>query len=187
VTQADTKWPPQTSDLLQRINARITVAFRRRGTNRSDADDIAQETLARLLRHWTRLQRLPESSLIAYAHRCAERVRIDSHRSSARARRTQEAIVLVDERVPSAFASVAARQQLARILVASDAMRSTERRVLEAVALGGEALPHVASTIGVPLGTAASTLRRARHIARRAAGEGDQIADCGDRSHADRR
>jgi RNA polymerase sigma-70 factor (ECF subfamily) len=149
----------------ERLAESTTLAFRvayavlRR---REDAEDVAQEVLAKACR---RLASLREPTrLRAWLVRAAWRRAIDRQRSDRRRQRWEGAAALATagRGEPTAFDLAASAELEARLWRAIDALPEKLRLVLVLSAMEGHDVRDVAALLGVPDGTVKSRLYLAR-------------------------
>lgn len=128
--------------------------------NRADAEDVAQESLVRAYRNFTRLR--DRQRFRAWLARIAWRLALD-HLRSARRRETREAAVQEAARPASSVEDVAAssefRQRLAR---AVEELPEKLRIVVVLAAIEGRDMDEVSRLLALPLGTVKSRLFWAR-------------------------
>jgi RNA polymerase sigma-70 factor (sigma-E family) len=112
------------------------------------AEDLAQETLARVCQNWSRIRTMEAPG--AYAHRIAVNLATSTFRRRAAERRAQarERAAWVQEEAPEPdpAAAVAVRDALQRI-------RPEQRQVLVLRYFLGYSVAEVAEVLGSPLGT----------------------------------
>ncbi|AKU99098.1 RNA polymerase sigma factor RpoE [Labilithrix luteola] len=143
------------------VSGSVWRCLRRFGVPSSDVDDCFQSVLLQLHGRWEMLGRLPVEELRRYA--CC--VAIGVARGAARKRGRTELISEVpdDLAAPGTPESLAERQEELAQLDAVLATLSDERReVFVLYELEGLTGPEIASHLGLPVGTVASRLRRAR-------------------------
>jgi RNA polymerase sigma-70 factor (ECF subfamily) len=138
--------------------------LRRSGVGEADVDDAMQRLLVQIARHWERLGALPPGELRGYA--CCAAVGVA--RTIAREEAARKA--KIDRAAPEAKGEGAprpdealSRMQSARVVDRILASMDEERRaVFILYELEGLSGPEIAAHLGVPLGTVASRLRKAR-------------------------
>jgi RNA polymerase sigma-70 factor (ECF subfamily) len=155
-----------TNRVVGALRTAVTSCLLRRGIAACDADDAAQETMARVVRRWSLLQSLPSHELLAYSVKCAQRVHIDLRRRTRRDERLVEVLARDEVTQPSPLNIVVARQHLDHITAATSTLPKEELEVLLEVGVRGRTAQETAKVLGVPAGTVASRLRRARAHAR---------------------
>jgi RNA polymerase sigma-70 factor (ECF subfamily) len=150
-------------------------ALRRLGVEESSADDSAQQTFLVAAR---RVHEIREGEERRYLLGISVRVAADVRRANRRRNAVIESTDLPDTPDPRPSADQLldekrAREQVDRIL---DQMEETSRVAFVLFELEGLTAPEIAETLGIPLGTVASRLRRAREVFRaqvqRLAGKG---------------
>jgi RNA polymerase sigma-70 factor, ECF subfamily len=129
--------------------------------NRSDADDLLQDTLLRAflkLHLWQ-----PDTNMMGWLTVIMRRIFLTQY---GRSRRLNPEIVPLDDR----YLGVQSSQDLALELKELDArwpsLSSEHREVLERIAIAGDSYREVAKRLGLPLGTLRSRLHRARDALR---------------------
>ena len=133
------------------------VAFRILG-DRSDAEDVAQETLARAVLRWSRLEARPEG----WVSRVASNLAVDRYRQRVRSRRPRSGpIGVVDDRMGERADLVAALRSLPR--------RQREVVVLRYLADFSEA--DVAAALGCSVGSIETHASRGLAALRQRLGE----------------
>ena len=144
------------------VSGSVWRCLRRFGVPGADLDDCFQSVLLQLHARWDRLGLLPAQELRAYA--CC--VAIGVARGAARVRKRTEQVStplaeeLAAEGTPE---SVAERQEeLARLDAILAALPEERREVFVLFELEGLTGPEIAEHLGLPAGTVASRLRRAR-------------------------
>ncbi len=150
-------------DRAEAVSGSIWRCLRRFGVPASDVDDCFQSVMLQLHARWDRLGLLPVQELRSYA--CC--VAIGVARGAARARkRTEHTSTPLDEDdLPAEGTpeSVAERQQdLARLDAILATISEERREVFVLFELEGLTGPEIAEHLGLPAGTVASRLRRAR-------------------------
>ena len=150
-------------DRAEAVSGSIWRCLRRFGVPESDVDDCFQSVLLQLHARWDRLGLLPVHELRSYA--CC--VAIGVARGAARARRRVEhtSTPLAEDELPADGTpeSVAQRQQeLARLDAILATLPDERREVFVLFELEGLTGPEIAEHLGLPAGTVASRLRRAR-------------------------
>lgn len=141
--------------------------------DRSDADDLLQETVERALSrlHLWRAGSNMKAWLFAIMH--------NLHVSNERHRRRMPTEVPLDEANLGRLAVPAAQPghlRLGEFAAALDALAEEQRQVLLLVGLEGMSYKEAAAVIGVPVGTVMSRLARGREALRRAVDGGDDAA-----------
>jgi RNA polymerase sigma-70 factor (ECF subfamily) len=134
--------------------------------NRSDADDLVQETLRRALTYLSdgREIRNPRAYLLTMLHH----VRVDHVK---RLIRNNDQIPLDEMVMPSVPASQLLRLECRDMAAAIEALPIEQREVLLLVCLEGLSYQETADMVGSPIGTVMSRLSRARNALRRALSE----------------
>lgn len=124
----------------------------------SDADDLLQNTLERLLS-----RELPaEAELVKWAFRVCRNLWIDEYR--ARKVRQKNVYSLDDTEEPAVDGEQAIHDQitLAQVDAAMNQLPDEQRSIMALVAVQGMSYKEVAETLGIPTGTVMSRLARAR-------------------------
>lgn len=138
-------------------------ALRRFGVPESDVDDAVQDVLIVATRRLDDITQGKERAfLLATAVRVAARVR------RTRRRRPEEPESAADPADPTPSAEVLVDRHRARAVLDHilDAMPEELRAAFVLFELEELTVPEIAEVVGVPLGTAASRLRRAREVFR---------------------
>ena len=131
--------------------------------NRSDADDLVQEALARALSYADKFA--AGSNLRAWLFTIMHNVHVNQLRSRA-ARPAEVPVDDVLEARLSQPANQEARVELGEMLRVLDGLPQEQRQVLLLVALEGMKYEEVAQVLEVPIGTVMSRLSRAREAVR---------------------
>ncbi|MBN9160781.1 MAG: hypothetical protein BGO98_25585 [Myxococcales bacterium 68-20] len=149
-------------DRAEAVSGSVWRCLRRFGVPASDVDDCFQAILLQLHARWDRLGLLPVQELRSYA--CC--IAIGVARDAARARRrTEQVSTPLAEELPAEGTpeTVAERQQdLARLDTILATLTDERREVFVLFELEGLTGPEIAEHLGLPAGTVASRLRRAR-------------------------
>jgi RNA polymerase sigma-70 factor (ECF subfamily) len=127
---------------------------------REDAEDVAQEALARAFRRMDRLR--DGAAFRAWLVRIVWRLALD-HRRAAGRRERREKTVAAPEPVPTAEEVAAATEARGRLWRAIDALPEKLRIVVVLAAIQEHDLREVSALLGLPEGTVKSRL----HLARR--------------------
>ncbi len=143
--------------------------------DRSDADDLVQECLARALSRADKF--LAGTNLRAWLFTIMHNVHVNQVRS--RASRPRE-VSVDDSEIETRLTEPATQEfrvELAEMMRVLDSLSSDQRQVLLLVALEGMRYEDVASVLGIPIGTVMSRLSRAREAVRvRMNGGSSQVA-----------
>lgn len=149
-------------DRAEAVSGSVWRCLRRFGVPAADLDDCFQSVLLQLHARWDRLGLLPVQELRSYA--CC--VAIGVARGAARSRQRSEQVStplaeeLAAEGTPE---SVAERQEeLARLDAILATLPEERREVFVLFELEGLTGSEIADHLGLPAGTVASRLRRAR-------------------------
>jgi RNA polymerase sigma-70 factor (ECF subfamily) len=136
--------------------------------NRSDADDLLQETTLRAWRFWSDYE--PGSNLRAWLHRILLNTFVNAYR---RARRERE--VLGEARAAAEALDGRAKEPHVLFVSLGDEVQgelgelpADFRNVLWAVAVDDLSYREAAESLGCPIGTVMSRLHRARHAMQQA-------------------
>jgi RNA polymerase sigma-70 factor (ECF subfamily) len=153
-------------DLEAEFEARLressTLAFRvAYGVlrHREDAEDVAQEALAKAYRSFRQLR--DRDKFRAWLVRMTWRLAVDRWRSERR-RTAREQVVETSEPVASTEQEADARDRAAQLWHAIDALSEKLRVVIVLAAIEGHDLGEVARLLGIPEGTVKSRLFLAR-------------------------
>jgi RNA polymerase sigma-70 factor (ECF subfamily) len=127
--------------------------------HREDAEDVAQETLARAYRSFGRLR--DRARFRAWLVRISWRLALDHRRAETRRmRREQEALIPAD---PADVESVASVNEFRdRLWQAIEALPEKQRQVVVLAGILGHDLSEIAHLLGVPHGTVRSRMHTAR-------------------------
>lgn len=128
-----------------------------------DADDLVQETLARVIVHLRGFR--PVRDLRAYLHATMHNLFIDGHRRQRHTASEVEVDELVERLV--APASQLDRLELRDLLRALRRIPAEQREVVLLVGFEGLSYSETARILGVPIGTVMSRLSRGREALRR--------------------
>jgi len=131
--------------------------------NRSDADDLVQEALARALSHADKFA--AGTNLRAWLFTIMHNVHVNQLRNRA-ARPAEVPVEDVLEARLSQPANQEARVELGEMMRLLDGLPHEQRQVLLLVALEGLKYEEVAQVLEVPIGTVMSRLSRAREAVR---------------------
>lgn len=157
--------PRDTKELEDHIRALRRYARALIG-NRSDADDLVQETLRRALTYLSdgREIRNPRAYLLTMLHH----VRVDHVK---RLIRNNDQVPLDEMVMPLVPPSQLLRLECRDLAAAIEALPIEQREVLLLVCLEGLSYQETAQAVGSPIGTVMSRLSRARTALRRALSE----------------
>jgi len=147
-----------------RLAESATLAFRVAYAvlrHRQDAEDVAQEAMARAYRSFARLQ--DRGRFRAWLVRIAWRLALNRRRHDERRQRRERAASEPGPG-PSVEDLVAARQFEAHLWRAVDALPDRLRSVVTLTAMAGHDVREVAALLDIPEGTVKSRLSRARKI-----------------------
>lgn len=126
--------------------------------NPSDADDLLQATLERVLS-----KPVPEDAELAkWTYRVCRNVWIDEIRSRKVRREAAPEIASAPDQTVTTEEQVAARMALQRAQDGIDKLPEEQREVLALVAIAGMAYRDAAEALSIPIGTVMSRLARAR-------------------------
>ena len=137
--------------------------------DREAADDLVQDTLEAAVAR--RAQWRGEGSLRGWLFR----ILTNRFRDSLRRRRTAPHLVLVTEEVGMAPESAEARLHLQEVHAAMGRLPEDQRAALLLVGIEGMGLAEAAGVLGIPEGTLASRLGRARATLRDLTGRGAEV------------
>ena len=134
------------AEFCRREHRRLVAALDLLCGSRPLAEDLAQETLARVCRDWKRIRRLDAPG--AYAHRIAVNLATSSFRRRAAERRANARVrpLEVASYEPDAATAVAVREALAQL-------RPEQRRVLVLRYFLGYSIAETAEVLRQPVGT----------------------------------
>lgn len=153
---------PRVVRAVERHHEVVWRMLRRMGVPERDADDAAQHvflTFARRVSEGGEIES-DERYLLGVAVRVAANVRRKRERSLEVATTEIEAASASQEHTPEAL--LEQKQMRERLDLALSSLADEQRAVFVLFELEGYSLPEIASTFGIPLGTATSRLRRAR-------------------------
>lgn len=144
------------------VSGSIWRCLRRFGVPESDVEDCFQSVLIQLHERWDRLEKLPVGELRSYAACVAIGVARGAARRRARAHRVAGDLTdhLVAEGTPEIHAQQ--REALEQLDAILQTMSEERREVFVLYELEGLTGSEIAEHLGLPMGTAASRLRRAR-------------------------
>jgi RNA polymerase sigma-70 factor (ECF subfamily) len=156
---------------LDMVSASVFRVARRMGVTDAEADDAMQRVFIRLARHWETLRALPPDELRAYASTVAAHVAIDIANERLReaklARLNEPEEIEAPESLPD---EVLERKCEHEILDAILRTLPEERRtVFVLYEIEELEMRQIAERLGLPMGTVASRLRKAREEFERAA------------------
>jgi len=132
--------------------------LRRLGVSSSEVDDLAQEVFLALRQSWREYD--PTRPLRPYLFGIS--FRIASNHQRRRRREVVLAVVEPEELSPSPDQALQAKQTRAVVLAALEKLPLPRRAVLVMYDLDDVPMDQVAATLGIPLFTAYSRLRKAR-------------------------
>ncbi|MBN2194801.1 MAG: sigma-70 family RNA polymerase sigma factor [Polyangiaceae bacterium] len=147
--------------ILRAVRQHLSLVFRvlrRVGLSVEDADEAAQDVFMVLAR---RTAEVPGPAERAFLVSTALRVASDRRRQQA-SRPTSALTVELPSPDPAPDELVELRRARAQLDEVLDAITPEQRTVFVLVEMEGFSAPEVASTLGIPLGTVASRLRKAR-------------------------
>jgi len=130
--------------------------------NRSDVDDLVQDTLARALSRADRFE--SGTNMRAWLFTILHNTHVNQVRQRS-SRPAEVAVEDVEHRLVVA-ADQEVRVELAEMLRVLDGLPTDQRQVLLLVALEGMKYDEVAGVLGIPIGTVMSRLSRAREAVR---------------------
>jgi RNA polymerase sigma-70 factor (ECF subfamily) len=150
---------PELLDTLYRDHvAFVWRTVRRLSGETSDVEDLVHDVFIVLSRRWSDYD--PARALRPYLFGIAYRVVMHAHRRRRREVPSAEVEVTDEARGPHDHAEAAAARRL--VLAALMALTLEERAVFVLSELEEESAPEVAASIGIPVNTVYSRLRRAR-------------------------
>jgi RNA polymerase sigma-70 factor (ECF subfamily) len=133
--------------------------LRRLGLTPADADDAAQQVFVVATR---RIHEVAQGNERAFLFETSRRIASDIRRLHARRREVFTADPEHGDPTPSPEEALRRKRRRALLDEALDQLPLELRTVFMLFELEGMTVPEIASTVGVPTGTAASRLRRAR-------------------------
>jgi RNA polymerase sigma-70 factor, ECF subfamily len=144
------------------VSGSVWRCLRRFGVPPSDVDDCFQSVLLQLHARWEMLGRLPVEELRSYACCVAIGVARGAARSRGRAELLSEGLAddLVAPGTPESLAE--RREELAQLDAVLATLSDERREVFVLYELEGLTGPEISNHLGLPAGTVASRLRRAR-------------------------
>ena len=156
---------------LEEITPAVFRVLRRMGVTPSEVDDAMQGVLIQIAQRWERLSPLPPNELRAYACTVASGVAIDTLRRGGRARVHQAAL---EEAPPDSLGrdpedALRQKRDLELLDTVLEALPGDRREVFVLFELEELTLQEIAGRLAIPIGTAASRLRKAREEFERAA------------------
>jgi RNA polymerase sigma-70 factor, ECF subfamily len=178
-------------ELVVRHQVRVYQIVYRMLRDRTDADDVTQETFVRVFRNLDRFDRTREFG--PWLHTIARNAALNYIASRGR-RRAASLDELSDKGAPppasrdeSPLESIARREIVERVRGAMDALPEEQRLVLTLREFDGLQYDEIAATLGIPIGTVMSRLSRARAaLATRLRARGIQDAEAGNPGASDR-
>jgi RNA polymerase sigma-70 factor, ECF subfamily len=169
------------ADLRPHLRA-VVAAVMRLGRDHPDVDDCTHEALRRAIEGRERLR--PGEPLRPWITGIARHVALDALRARNRQRQRMqtshgdddgtEPLERVRDEGPSAFDRLATAQKRERVARALDALPEGQRRALTMFHLEGLQYREIAARLGVPLGTVATWVMRARTSVAAAAGVAEE-------------
>lgn len=150
-------------DRAEAVSGSVWRCLRRFGVPASDVDDCFQAVLLQLHARWDRLGLLPINELRSYA--CVVAIGVARGAARTRQRADKKTKPLEEEELPADGTpeTVAERQEeLARLDAILATLPEERREVFVLYELEGLTGPEIAEHLGLPTGTVASRLRRAR-------------------------
>lgn len=150
-------------DRAEAVSGSVWRCLRRFGVPASDVEDCFQSVLLQLHSRWDRLGLLPLNELRSYA--CVVAIGVARGAARTRQRTDKTSAPLVEEELPAEGTpeTVAERQQeLERLDAILATLPDDRREVFVLYELEGLTGPEIAEHLGLPAGTVASRLRRAR-------------------------
>lgn len=160
---ADSSTSTSFRERAEAVSGSVWRCLRRFGVPASDVEDCFQSVLLQLHARWDRLGRLPVNELRSYA--CCVAIGVARGAARARKRTEQTSAQYAADELPAEGTpeSVAERQEeLARLDAILATLPDERREVFVLYELEGLTGPEIAEHLGVPEGTVASRLRRAR-------------------------
>jgi RNA polymerase sigma-70 factor (ECF subfamily) len=149
-------------DRAEAVSGSVWRCLRRFGVPPSDVDDCFQSVLLQLHARWDRLGLLPVQELRSYA--CCVAIGVARGAARSRQRIEQVSTPLAEEMPADGTPETAAERQedLARLDSILATLSEERREVFVLFELEGLTGPEIAEHLGLPAGTVASRLRRAR-------------------------
>jgi RNA polymerase sigma-70 factor (ECF subfamily) len=153
---------PRVVRAVQRHHEVVWRMLRRMGVPERDADDAAQHVFLTFARRVSSGDAIDndERYLLGVAVRVAANVRRKRERSPEVASSEIDAASASLQHTPEAL--LEEKQMRERLDLALSSLLDEQRAIFVLFELEGYSLPEIASTFGIPLGTATSRLRRAR-------------------------
>lgn len=178
-------------ELVERHQLRVYQIVHRMLRDRTDADDVTQETFVRVFRNLDRFDR--EREFGPWLHTIARNAALNFIASRGR-RKAASLEELRDKGAPppasreeSPLESLARREVVERVRGAMEALPEEQRLVITLREFDGLAYDEIAATLGIPIGTVMSRLSRARAaLAARLRAGGIQDAEAGNPGSAGR-
>jgi RNA polymerase sigma-70 factor (ECF subfamily) len=165
IASEDRAMAPGSTFLLELIPY-IERSVRNSGVRSSDRDDARQNVLLQLHRHAARLQTMPPDQLQRYARAVVSGISATLRRSYGRREHLDIDRDDVAAKLPASSGLpdvLVDRQRLVQTLMNQiRKLAPHDRKVLELVELEEHSVVAAAGVLGIPVGTAATRLRRAR-------------------------
>jgi RNA polymerase sigma-70 factor, ECF subfamily len=142
--------------LIDRISPGLHRFFETQAANRTDADDLLQETWLRI--HRVRHTYRPDKPLLPWIFAIARRVRVDHYRKSARTSTREQRWDELAESVPTPGTEAHRADDLGELLAV---LSESQREVLEMMKVAGMSLEEVARATSCSVGSVKQKVHRA--------------------------
>ncbi|MDF2697259.1 MAG: polymerase sigma factor RpoE [Labilithrix sp.] len=161
-SMADTS-PSTFRERAEAVSGSVWRCLRRFGVPPADVEDCFQSVLLQLHARWDRLSLLPVNELRSYA--CVVAIGVARGAARARQRTEQTSSPLGEDDVAAEGtpeSQAERREELAQLDAILEGLPDERREVFVLYELEGLTGPEIANHLGLPEGTVASRLRRAR-------------------------